>query len=204
MSSLNDQQKQLLFDYCIGLTSDEETAEVEALIASNEKAAEIHSKLKAILSPLDSIEFEPCPDELVEGTIWRVNSIASSGQLRLQQLLAKEQKQAATGRFWWNFGKIAVAAAVIFFVLGTWFAPLDFARQRYRQYRCSNQLAGIFQGLGNYIADHDGQQPAVATTMGTPWYKVGHQGKENYSNTRNIWLLVKGGLCRIHKRPSRR
>src|SRR3972149_7897405 len=126
MSSLNNQQKQLLFDYCIGLTSDEETAEIEALIASNEEAAEIHSKLKSALSPLDSIEFEPCPDELVEGTIWRVNRIASSGQRRLQQLLDKEQQQAATGRFWWSFGKIAAGAGRAFFVLWTWLAALGF------------------------------------------------------------------------------
>jgi hypothetical protein len=194
MSSLNDQQKQLLFDYCIGLTSDEETAEVKALIASNKEASEIYSKLKSALSPLDSIEFEPCPDELVEGTIWRVNNIANTGQLRLQQLLAKEQTQtvADKGHFWWNFGKIAAAAAVIFIVLGTWFAPLDFARQKYRQYRCSGQLASIFQGLKNYISDYDGQPPTVAIASGAPWWKVGNQGAENCSNTRNIWLLVKG------------
>jgi prepilin-type processing-associated H-X9-DG protein len=29
--------------------------------------------------------------------------------------------------------------------------------------------------------------------MGDPWWKVGYQGKENQSNTRHIWLLVKGG-----------
>ncbi len=194
MSSLNNQQKQLLFDYCIGLTSDEEAAEVKALITSNKEAAEIHTKLKAALSPLDSIEFEPCPDELVEGTIWRVNSVANSGQRQLQQLLDKEQAQTVTNKsqFWWNFGKMAAAAAVIFFVVGTWFAPLDFARQRYRQYRCRGQLASIYKGLDNYISDYDGQQPFVATIAGAPWHKVGNQGKENCSNTRNIWLLVKG------------
>ncbi|GAH66092.1 unnamed protein product, partial [marine sediment metagenome] len=33
MTLLNNQQKQLLFDYCIGLTSEEETAEAKALIS---------------------------------------------------------------------------------------------------------------------------------------------------------------------------
>ena len=194
MSPLDNEQKQLLFDYTVGLTSEQESAEAESLIASNEEAAEIHSKLKAALSPLDSIKFEPCPDALAERTISRLNNLADSGQFRLRKLLGEEQAQTVTTRnqFWWNFGKIAAAAAVIFVFLGTLFAPLDFARQRYYQYRCSSQLAGIFQGLGNYIADHDGQQPAVAAAMGTPWYRVGHQGKENHSNTRNIWLLVKG------------
>jgi len=194
MSSLNNQQKQLLFDYCIGLTSDEEAGEVKALISSNQEAAEIHSRLKAALSPLDSIELETCPDTLTEKTISRLNNASDSGTIQLEQLLAKEQVQtvAVKNQFWWNFGKMVTAAAVIFIVLGTWFAPLDFARQKYRQHRCRGQLAGIYQGLSSYIADHDDKQPTVATAMGNPWYKVGHQGKENYSNTRNIWLLVKG------------
>jgi hypothetical protein len=32
--------------------------------------------------------------------------------------------------------------------------------------------------------------------MGSPWWKVGYQGKENYSNTRHIWLLPKYGYVK--------
>lgn len=191
MSSLSNEQKQLLFDYAVGLTTEQESAEAELLISSSREAAEIHSRIKSVLSPLDSIKLEPCPDAIVESTIKRLGNSADSSRLRLQRLLDKEQAQPVTVRnqFWWNFGKMVAAAAVIFFFLGTLFAPLDFARQRSR---CSNQMAGIFRGLESYIADHDGQQPAVAAATGTPWWKVGHQGKDNYSNTRNVWLLVKG------------
>jgi hypothetical protein len=55
------------------------------------------------------------------------------------------------------------------------------------------QLQRIGQGINSYSSDHDGQLPAVATVTGAPWWKVGYQGKENYSNTRAIWLLPKGG-----------
>ena len=41
MNPLNNEQKELLFDYCIGLTSQTETDEAEALISSNQEAAEI-------------------------------------------------------------------------------------------------------------------------------------------------------------------
>ncbi len=85
MSPLKDRQKQLLFDYCIGLTSEEQTAEAQALISGNDEAAEIHSKLKAALAPLDTIQPEPCPDDLAERTILRLNNLARSSQLRLQQ-----------------------------------------------------------------------------------------------------------------------
>lgn len=195
MIPLSNQQKQLLFDHCIGLTSEEQTAEAETLISSNEQAAEIHSKLKAALAPLDILEPEPCPNDLAEGTIWQLNNAARSSQLRLQQLLAGEQASevAAKSRFWANFGQIAAAAAVILIALGIWFAPLNFARQKYR---CQMQLARIFKGINNYSSDHNGKLPAVATATGSPWWKVGYQGKENQSNTRHIWLLVRGNYVR--------
>jgi len=194
MSSLNNEQKQLLFDYCIGLTSPEETAEAEALISSSEEAAELHSKLKASLSPLDSLTPEPCPDELAERTVGRLNNLARSSQLRLEQLLAAEQTRPVTtkSRLWWNLGKVAAAAAVILIVLGTWFPPLDFIRQNYRQYQCKMGLGRIYGGIQRYSDDHSGRMPAVAIPAGAPWHKVGYQGEENHSNTRNMWLLVRG------------
>jgi len=193
MTLLNNQQKQLLFDYCIGLASEKDTAEAQALISSNEEAAEIHSKLKAALAPLDSLEPESCPDDLAEGTIWRLNNFARSSQLQLQQLLATEQarKVTAKSRFWRNLGEMAATAAVILGIAGVLFPPLNFARQKSWQARCQTQLGSIFQGLSNYTSEYEGQLPAVATTTGAPWWKVGDPGKENCSNTRHIWLLVK-------------
>ncbi len=198
MTELNNQQKQLLFDYCLGLTSEEVTAEVEQLIASNKQAAEIHSKLKTALSPLKTLESDLCPDSLAEGTIWRLKNVARSSQLRLEQLLADEQAKTVTDkvRFWKNLGEVIAAAAVIVFVAGVLIAPLSLARQKSRQQACLMQLQRIGQGINSYSSDHDGQLPAVATAMGDPWWKVGYQGKENYSNTRRIWLLVKGGYVK--------
>jgi len=195
MSPLNNEQKQLLFDYCIGLTSQKETAEAEALISASKEAAKIHSKLKAAISPLDNLEPEPCPDDLVERTILRVNNLADSSQRQLRQLLASEQTRnvVTKSQLWWNLSKIAAAAAVFMLILGVLVPALGFARQKYRKQRCQTQMGSIFQGLSNYISDHDGQSPAVATTAGAPWWWVGDQGKENHSNTRHIYLLPKGG-----------
>ncbi len=199
MSPLNNEQKQLLFDYCIGLTSEKETAEAEALISTNKEAAEIHSRLKAAIAPLDSLEPEPCPNKLVEHTILRVNNLSDSSQRQLQQLLASEQtrKVVTKSQLWWNLGKIAAAAAVFMLIIGVLVPTLGVARQRYRRQRCQMQMGGIFRGLSNYISDHDGQSPAVATTAGAPWWKVGDQGDENQSNTRHIYLLPKGGYVEL-------
>ena len=64
MNPLNSDQKQLIFDYCLGLTSSEQTAEAKTLISSNEKAAEIHAQIKTTLNPLNSIESESFPGSL--------------------------------------------------------------------------------------------------------------------------------------------
>ena len=193
MSPLNNEQKQLLFDYCIGLTSQKETAEAEALISTNNEAAEIHSKLKAAIAPLDSLEPESCPDELVEHTILRVQNLAGSSQRQLQQLLASEQTRnvVTKSQLWWNLGKIVAAAAVFMLIIGVLVPTLGVARRRYRRQRCQMQMGGVFQGLSNYMSDYDGQPPTVATIAGAPWWWVGDQGRENHSNTRHIYLLVK-------------
>jgi len=196
MSPLSNKQKQLLFDYCIDLTSEEQTAEAEALISCNEEAAEIHSKLEAAFAPLEAAEPQLCPDELAERTILRLNNLARSSQLQLQQLLTAEQGRTVTARsrFWRNLGEVAAVAAVIVFATVVLLPTLRRIRQdSWRKHQCQMQLARIFQGLNNYSNDHNGKLPAVATAAGAPWWKVGDQGKENYSNTRHIWLLVKGG-----------
>jgi hypothetical protein len=193
MSPLKDRQKQLLFDYCIGLTSEEQSTEAQTLISAKDEAAEIHSKLKDALAPLQTIQPEPCPDDLAERTILRVNNLARSSQLQLQQLLADEQARSVTIKFpfWHKLGKIATAAAVFLIAWGIFQSSSNYARQRYYQNRCQAQLGGIFRGLDNYVEDNDGKMPTVATKAGAPWWMVGYQGKENYSNTRRLWLLVK-------------
>jgi hypothetical protein len=47
--------------------------------------------------------------------------------------------------------------------------------------------------MDSYINENDGKLPALATAQGTPWWKVSYQGRENHSNTRCMWILVKGG-----------
>ena len=102
MSPLSNQQKQLLFDYCIVLTSEEQSAEAQTLISASDEASEIHSKFKAALAPLETVQPEPCPDDLAERTILRIHDLARSSQLQLQQLLAGEQARTITVRspFW--------------------------------------------------------------------------------------------------------
>ena len=202
MIPLKSEQKQLLFDHCIGLTIREKNAEAEALISSNQEAAEIHSKLKATLAPLRSIDPESCPDALAERTIRGLNSMANSSQHRLKQLLASEQKRdvAVKGRHWMGFSRRLATAAVLMIVgsllITTFRAVSGYTRYHSLRQQCQMQQSNIFQGLHNYISDHDGNPPTVASAAGAPWWKVGDQGTENHSNTRRVYLLVKNGYVK--------
>ncbi len=198
MSPLSNEQKELLFDYCMGLASETEAAEAKQLISSNAEAEQIYSRLKAALVPLESLEPQICPDELVERTVLRLNNLARSSQLRLQQLLAAEQSRtvSAGSYLWRNIGKRLATAAVFMIVGGTLITGLNIASQIARQKSweqlCQMQLSNIWQGITSYSSDNDGKMPAVAMASGEPWWKVGYQGKENHSNTRHMWLLAKG------------
>jgi len=196
MTPLNEQHKELLFDYCLGQTSEPETAQAQELVFSNEQAAKFVTSLKASLSPLDSITPEDCPEELAEGAIWRAQQAVRTSQIRLTQLIAAEQnRKSSPVGFWRNlFGQLATAAVFIIvgsaLITGTRVAS-NYMRQKSRQTQCGTQLAGIDQSLSNYKADNDGQMPALASAPGTPWWKVSDQGAENVSNTRKMWILVK-------------
>jgi len=197
MSSLTQEQKQLLFDYAMGLTSEKDADQANNLISSDKEASELYLTLKAALSPLDSIQPEPCPDQLVEGTIWRLKQLADSSQTRLEQLLANEQTQAAVrAPLWSNLGRFVSIAAVLLIAVSVWFSSTTTAKEKYRQWQCQRNLAQIWQGIQLYRADNNDKMPAVATEAGSPWWKVGYQGNENHSTTRNMWLLVKGNYVK--------
>ncbi len=196
MTPLNDHQKQLLFDFSLGMTSAYEAAEAERLLASSREAAELHQMLRLAVAPLERIEVEPCPDDLTERLALRLKDAvqAGSGRDRLEELLAAEQSGPRAIRIplWRNWSEVVAAAAAIVLFVGILLPTIGFMRYQYWRARCGGQLGSIYGGFSNYVADHDGLLPAVAMTPGTPWWKVGYQGDENHSNSRRAWLLVTG------------
>jgi hypothetical protein len=197
MTPLTDRQKQLLFDYSLGMTTEQEAGEAERLLASSHEAAVLHRLLTDTLAPLETLEVEPCPDELTDRLFARVAELSQeqSGRQRLTELLADERAAARRIKvpLWRNWSEVVTAAAVITLFVGILFPSVGFMRQKYWQANCGAQLSNIYSGLRNYVSDHDGLLPAVAMAPGSPWWKVGYQGKENHSNTRRAWLLVQGG-----------
>ncbi|MHC4352910.1 MAG: hypothetical protein ACYTE3_15990 [Planctomycetota bacterium] len=194
MTRLSSGQKELIFDYCMGLASPEQIVEARKLISSDEEAAQIHSKLQATLAPLENITLEECPQHLVESTLSHVDTVAASSTDRLRQLIADEQRNVPARSWYWLGAFRKLATAAVFVIAGSiLFTTFNYMRFDSQRRLCQTQQSNFSDGLEKYIADHDGKQPAVAMQAGAPWYKIGYQGDENHSNTRRLYALVKNG-----------
>jgi hypothetical protein len=156
-----------------------------------EEAAIVHTKLKAALAPLGCIQPEPCPDKLVEQTIRRIRKRSDISY----QLLVPEQIQTVDTRahLLRNFSKILIRVAAILIIAAILLPPISHGRSVYRKQICERRLGVVSQNLNQYCNDYDGELPAVCTNKNEPWCKVGYQGKENHSNTRNLFLMLKLG-----------
>lgn len=195
MTSFTDRHRELLFDYSLGLTSESETAEAERLLAQSQEAVGLYDTLRSVLSPLDALEVEPCPEELAARTILRLKEVSQAALPpdRAEELIPVGEIGLSTIRipFWRNWGDIAAVAAVLVLTVGVLLPTLSFARQQYWQSRCQTNLGAVQEGMVRYAGDHDGRLPSVPMEAGAPWWKVGYQGPENHSNTRRGWQLVR-------------
>jgi len=195
MKELNRDELELIFDYCLGTADIEQREQARLLIESNPEAADFCSKVQVSIGPLDEWTVESCPDRLVENTVSYVNQAARNSQAKLGELLAFEKSHTPSSRstLWINIGRRLAMAAIFMVVGGVALTTMRYMRYNAWQTQCRAQLAGIANGISNYSADYNGKLPAVAMSAGSPWWKVGAQGQDNVSNTRHIWLLVKGG-----------
>jgi hypothetical protein len=194
MKSLRQNEKELVFDYFLGQATSQAQQEASELIRTDGRASQFYEMLSGNLDALESYDVEACPDHLAQKTLERLTLASRASQKRLERLLDEEARKPVTARrsFWANFSELGAVAAMILIVAGVAFPTLTNARYKYWQSKCSAQLASVAQGISQYSADHANALPAVATSEGMPWWKVGDQGQQNVSNTRHLWVLVKG------------
>lgn len=76
MTSLSRDEKELVFDGCLGLTETGHGIQATVLLAHKEKAAELHAKIRSVLRPLESVWPQACPTGLVERTVQRLCAAA--------------------------------------------------------------------------------------------------------------------------------
>jgi len=66
MKSLRRNERELVFDYFLGFTSDEQVKEVQRLLKNHKGAAEFYQKLETSLQPLEHYAVEACPNHLAK------------------------------------------------------------------------------------------------------------------------------------------
>ncbi|MBN2588562.1 MAG: hypothetical protein JXA96_01770 [Sedimentisphaerales bacterium] len=191
MSSVSTEEKQLIFEYCVGITSPEQAAKAIQLIADNQEASELYSKLKTAFKPLETIGMQNCPDYIVEKTLLRIPK-ASNPNKELNQLLKAEQDKRKPVKigFLRNFSEVAAIAAALIIFTGILVPTFGYARQKYWQQQCSMGMSDIYQGLRKYMSDNDNTPPSVARAEGAPWWKI---GKKDESNTADKYILIAQG-----------
>lgn len=189
---LSLEEKQIIFDHSLGIT--EQKSEAEDLISSNPQAKQLYERLKLSLSPLDTLEDEECPAHLVDGTVLKLKQTAERSNL--EKLIDQEQQRGETKKispFWPNLGR-RLATAAVFMLVGTAIlSAINYMHQHSIRTQCQSQLSKIYRGMTSYSSDHNENLPSVSASTGSPWWKIGYEGQENHSNTRNLWLLPKHG-----------
>ncbi len=196
MAKLTQQEQEIIFDYCLGIASEEESERAQELIITNQEAQQLHLSLKKAFAPLETLGPETASDELAEKTVSRLLA-AKSAQVRLRQLIAYEQaqQQAQPKMFFRYVSRFVSVAAVLLIVAGVWGSTVQHMRFHAQKTICQSNLAGVGAGFQSYRGDNNGRLPMVATAAGDPWWKVGYRpdSNENASNTRHIFLLVRRG-----------
>jgi hypothetical protein len=191
MQPLSHHQKQSLFDYALDLATEQETAQAEDLIAENREAAEIHSRIKAALAPLDTLSDDPCPADLAQRTVWRLRQAADA------RLPVREPVTTAS-RPWLNLAEAGAVVAAVLVAIGVLVPSFGFARHLHQRHVCRRQLAGIGSSIARYSSDHDDKLPAVTADVSLPWCRAAGQGEQRRSNSSNLYLLLEFGY---HERP---
>jgi hypothetical protein len=204
---LNQTEQQIILDFYFRCGSEEDIARGRDLIASNAEAARLYTGLEETLTELDSIKYEPCPDNLADLTVARLKVAASAahvGQAQasafsLEQLLEAEHRKTTAApvaaiqfkpKLLRNFFEFAATAAAIILISGVAFPTLSYMRQQSRQTACIKNAGMIGEGIGRLLNDND-NLAEVKVAAGSPWWKIGDQSQQSQSNTRFAWQLVK-------------
>ena len=217
MDRLTQEQQQLILDFYFHCGDPKDIDSGRDLIASIPQAAKLYAGLESALTDLDHVKYEVCPDNLVDLTIARLKLVAASSRKsnqRLQQLLQQEQivtpalvngssqdsldtnKPPIKSRFSRPLFELFAAAASIALVAGILFPSFGLARARYEKVACQNNMRVLGAGFASFAQDYSRDNNRLSQVLvepGSPWWKIGDQGKQVRSNTRLPFILIKGG-----------
>ena len=90
MGYLKSEDQQLILDFYFRCGDEEDISRGRDLIAANPEAARLYANLEDTLTELDTLKYEPCPENLADLTVARLKLAASAhlaGTSKLETLL---------------------------------------------------------------------------------------------------------------------
>ena len=189
---------QRLLDYNLGLDDASGRRQTERRLAEDAELSRLNEVLEGSLAPLGSWADEEAPAGLAERTLALVAQRGST-EKALAAMAARQPGSGADrsgSRTRWvlsNLRDLVAVAACLALVFMVWQPGVRQARQRAQQVECAAQLRMTGQGLAEYSGDHGGSLPYVAQKPNTAWWYVAGPDQQSGSNTRNVYMLVRGG-----------
>ncbi len=190
-----------LLDYNFHLDLADDRSKTEALLESDKFAADVHSRIEKTLKPLESINNVDVPENLTQRSLALIKQHKQAQDLAAASAsIARQQESQHRGysdlsRGLWVFGNLrevfAVAASIL---LMFWVVQpgLNHARSLSNQVACMAQFKKTGEAFMSYAECNSGYLPYVHQQHGDVWWNVADKGERNESNTRNLYLLVKG------------
>lgn len=193
MSTFGRTEQELILGCCLGALSSSQMREAHTLIERDPQAAQASGRIAAALAPL-TYGCCDCPGELASRTVERL--CAAAVRIRGSRVSSARVVQLGWPQNLSNVAAVVTVAACILLILGTVVPSFNFMRHRHYRQVCLDQLSGIFKSIELYGSDHDDMLPAVARSAGASWHGIGSQEPGGYSNTRNLYLLLKLGYSK--------
>jgi hypothetical protein len=202
MGKIESDKLQRLLDYHLNLDDPRQRLETQRQLADDSELQELDRVLQRSLNPLGILEdAEPAAD-LADRTLALVAQERQAQQMAQASadIVSNGSPRERRSRAKWvlsNLRDVIAVAASLMLVFVLMRPGMQQARNLSREQTCASQLRSVGFGLAQYAQDYRGRMPYVKRPRGAKWLPVNKPGDENYSNTRNSYLLVKMGYISI-------
>lgn len=186
MEKNEQDQLALLLDWRLNRLDEPERSAVEQRLEEDASFRSARGRLDRVLRPLDRWSVASAPSSLVDKVLTRVSQ-ADGVSVRM----TPEPSVLRRLRFFIP-KELLAAAACIALLLGVFVPGISSLRANSRQALCEANLGSIFRGVSSYQASFGGAVPFAGSDPSASWLPTGESGRPFQSNSRHIYLLVKG------------
>lgn len=185
------QKLDTLLDWHLGQLDDETRSQMEGELKTNPSLRKKSDRLGQVLQPLDHWSLAPGSPNLTDKILARVD--AERRNLTLEQPSVEDA--GGVRRFPFGLSRNFIAAAACIALLVSLAIPsVSRFRANANRALCGNNLATVFRGVSTYQASFGGSIPYAGSVSNASWLPGAASKRPFASNSRHLYLLVKGNL----------